>query len=197
MSEADPDLVPEARISWKFRLGLMLAATLGMLFVLACGGIALLMGTIETPTSPAAVNDLKQEITAIDLPEGYQPSGGVRSHWLDFRLVSYTQAKPPGYIILLGSPYQRVRMQQFLQDEKQRLEIEPLSIQSTDTQSLPVSGQEVEVQISIAQGQETETLYKQIRCAFTQGEQNLLLEWILPASEYQEQELREMLDSIP
>lgn len=196
MSETKAELVPEARVSWLFRLGLILAAILGMLFVFSCGGIALLMGTIETADTPAKVADLKQEILSIDLPESYQPSGGVRSKWLDFRLISYTQPEPPAYFILLSSSHGRERMEQFVQDEKQRLQIEPVTIKSTETLVVEILNQAVELQIASALGKKTESEFKRIRCEFSKDDQHIFLEWIVTEREYKKEQIEETLRNI-
>lgn len=179
---------------------------LGLLVVLACGGILLtsyLFFKRVASQDPAKVRALAREITEIEVPAGFEPT--MSFNFQGMRMVMFAKGEPPGssgMLMLMESPSGPAQEDDQALDEMQRsLRSQPPQIKhidesKTEEKTFTIRGEEQTVTIQHGTGEEGKA-WAQVTAPFTskQGKHATLM-YLVPESEWDEGKLEALLESM-
>jgi hypothetical protein len=181
---------------------------IGLLIVLACGGIILTMFVFikrATSQNPAEVRAVAQEIVDVDVPDGLEPKFSVSFQGM--RMVLFTKAEDPGSGMLSLTEFPAGQGVEGVQDEQMREEMrrsmqgqapqmEEIDEAKSEDRTYTIRGEERTVTVQRGAGEDGKQWVQAIAHFTSKQGNEAMLTYMAPADDWDEAEFEAMLESM-
>ena len=195
-------------MSTGLKVALILLAAGGVLMLVCCGGMAFVVNKVKNNISedPAVVRARTKDVTDIEIPDDFQPV--MSMDLIIMKMFVYETKKQDGQtkkhdgMLMIAELHQNFAKDQNAEAQmkdamnKQGKGQPDLDIIKSETREFEIKGKPASFKFSEAQDPKTKKEFRQVTGSFPGKAGTAMLVLQVPANEYDEEEIVEMIESI-